>query len=181
MAEIVVRLATSDDARSIARIKVDAWRFAYRHILDAALLDGLDLEQDALRSRNRIEKASDLDQMWVACDSESVIGYLVVGPNRFPEAPCDGELQAIYVHPSAHRRGVGRKLMQVGVPWMIERGFESMAVFVFRDNPLGVNFYKSLGAQFHDSGELEIGGKKYADESYIWPSLINLQALLLSQ
>jgi len=175
---ITVRIATPNDSTAIARIKIETWRHAYAHILDAAVLNGLDLGRESARWRERIAEHADNECTWVAVDGYEVIGYLVVGPNRFPEAPCDGELQAIYVMPSHHKRGVGLALMRVGVPWMIEHGYESMAVFVFRDNPLGVGFYKSLGAQFNNSGDLEIGGKTYADESYVWKSLRDLQSQL---
>ena len=173
-----VRKATAEDSGAIARIKVETWRFAYAHILDPIVLTGLDPNTEAPRWRERISNQSDDASAWVACDGDEVIGYVVIGPNRFPEAPCDGELQAIYVQPSHHGQGVGKMLMRPAVDWMINRGYQSMAVFVFRDNPLGVGFYKSLGAQFHDSGDLEIGGKKYADESYVWKSLRDLQTRL---
>ena len=175
---ITVREATPNDSTDIARIKIETWRHAYAHILDPAVLNSLDLGRESARWRERIAERGNNECTWVACDDHEVVGYLVVGPNRFPEAPCDGELQAIYVRPSYHGRGVGRALMQVGVPWTIEHGYTSMAVFVFRDNPLGVNFYKSLGAQFNNSGELEIGGTHYPDESYVWPSLQELNLSL---
>ncbi len=175
---ITVRVAKPNDSTDIARIKIETWPHAYAHILDPAVLKNLDLGRESARWRERIGEHKDNECTWVAVDGDQVVGYLVVGPNRFPEAPCDGELQAIYVKPSHHRRGVGRALMQVGVPWMIGLGYKSMAVFVFRDNPLGVGFYKSLGAQFHNSGDLEIGGQHYPDESYVWQSLHDLHARL---
>ena len=176
--EVTVRIATPSDSEAIARIKIETWRHAYAHILDRDVLKRMDIGQESARWRERITEHQENERTWVAVDGEEVVGYLVVGPNRFPEAPCDGELQAIYVRPSHHKRGIGIALLRVGVPWMIEHGYKSMAVFVFRDNPLGVTFYKSIGAEFHNAGELEIGGKKYADESYVWKSLCDLQARL---
>lgn len=173
-----MRFATPEDAPAISRIKIAAWREAYAHILDREVLDGLDSEVDTSRWLERISNFTDKEQCWVACDGAQVVGYIVMGPNRFPEAPCDGELQAIYVDPSQQRRGIGRLLLRPAVDWMIEKGFESMAVFVFRDNPKGTGFYKSTGAEFLDTGNLEIGGKQYVDESYIWKSLVELQKTL---
>jgi len=173
---ITVRPAVPADGPAIGQVKVETWRCAYEHILDPSVLASLDVAQEGVKWRDRLAEFSDKEKAWVACEDQRVIGYVVVGPNRFPEAPCDGELQAIYVLPQYHGKGVGRLLMKPAVSWMIERDFESMAVFVFRDNPIGVGFYKSLGAEFHDSGSLEIAGKQYADESYIWRSLRKLSS-----
>ena len=173
-----IRLATPEDAEQIAEVKIAAWRAAYAHILDPALLANLDLGREAARWRERIVAPTVACRIWVAVDKGQVVGYVVVGPNRFHEVACDGELQAIYVHPGVQRGGIGKSLLRVAVDWMVEQDFKSMAVFVFRDNPLGVNFYKSMGAKFNDSGDLEIDGKKYADESYVWSSLSTLKSFL---
>jgi ribosomal protein S18 acetylase RimI-like enzyme len=175
---ITVRPATPNDAVAIARVKIDAWRDAYAQILDSGLLSGLDIGRESAKWRERILEYSDNTCFLLACDGDGVLGYLVCGSNRFPEVSCDGELQAIYVHPTAQRCGIGRSLLRPAVDWMIEHAYRSMAVFVFRDNAKGVGFYRSTGAVFHNSGELDIGGKHYADEAYIWPSLRELQSLL---
>lgn len=178
MNEISVRVAIPGDAPAIARIKIETWRHAYSHILDPVVLANLDEQKESERWRDRIQQFPEDQNALVACYGDKVIGYVVMGPNRFGEVPCDGELQAIYVQPSHHGKGIGRRLMVPAVDWMIEAGYMSMAVFVFRDNPLGVGFYKSIGAEFYNSGELEISGKKYPDEGYVWKSLAALQKLL---
>ena len=158
-------------------MKIAAWREAYAHILDPTLLAKLDIGRESAKWRERIIEHSETVCFLVACDGTEINGYCVVGPNRFPEVDCDAELQAIYVHPSAQRTGVGRLLLKPAVDWLVQKNFHSMVVFVFRDNPKGVGFYKSVGARFRDSGELEIGGTHYPDESYVWASLAELQEL----
>ena len=173
-----IRVASPEDAEEIAKVKIATWRAAYAHILDPEVLASLDLAREAGLWRERILAPTLACRLWVAVDDAQVIGYVVVGPNRFHEVACDGELQAIYVRPGTQRRGIGKQLLRVAVDWMVDQGFKSMAVFVFRDNPIGVGFYKSMGAEFNDSGDLEIGGKRYADESYVWPSLQELKQSL---
>lgn len=178
MGTIVVRPAAVQDAAGLARVRIDAWRAAYSHILDPEVLENLDMDRETLRWTVRAAEERPTEPLWVAVDGEEVLGFLVVGPNRFTDVPCDSELHAIYVHPSAQRRGVGRALLKVGVSWLLDRGYESMAVFAFRDNLIGTSFYKSLGAKFYDNSEFEVAGKKYPDESYVWKSLKELQSVL---
>jgi hypothetical protein len=53
-------------------------------------------------------------------------------------------------------------------------------VFVFRDNQKGCGFYRSLGARHFDSGDFEVAGKRYPDQSFVWGSLRELHARLHS-
>jgi len=178
VSEITVRVATPYDADGISRVKIDTWRYAYKHILDPTVLKELDVARDSAKWKERLSESGERERCLVACEQDRVVGFLYLGPNRFDEVDCDGELQAIYVLPSHHRRGVGHMMLREGVDWMVADGFKSMAVFVFRDNPIGVGFYRSTGAELHDEAELEIGGKKYPDQCYVWPSLADLQSKL---
>jgi ribosomal protein S18 acetylase RimI-like enzyme len=180
VSEFQVRLATPDDAAGIAQVKIEGWRWAYKGFLDRKVLEGLDLNRETQRWRERLLNWSPDEPIWVACQGRSILGFLAAGANRYPEVPCDAELQAIYVLPSANRRGVGRALLTEGVAWLLQHGYKNMAVFVFRDNAVGTSFYKSLGAELYDSGEFEVAGKKYPDQSYRWPSLVGLQDRLTS-
>jgi ribosomal protein S18 acetylase RimI-like enzyme len=175
MGDFVVRPASPQDAAGIARVKIDAWRIAYAPFLDPVVLKALDVAKETGRWRERLADWDDDEPVWVAIDGENVLGFVIAGANRFPEVACDGELHAIYVHPDAQRRGVGQALVRTAVKFLVGRGFESMVVFVFRDNAIGTSFYRSLGAERCDGGEFEVGGKKYPDESYAWRSLSEFQ------
>lgn len=178
VATIAVRLAAPKDAAGLARVRIDAWRHAYSHFIDPEVLERLDLDRETARWTLRTSEPHPEEPLWVAVEGDEVLGFIVVGPNRFPSVPCDAELHAIYVHPSAQRRGVGRLLVSEGASWLVGRGFTSMVVFAFRDNSAGVSFYRSLGGEFYDNSEFEVGGKKYPDESYVWKSLQELEERL---
>lgn len=143
--------------------------------MDAEVLDSMSYETQAERFASRIEGG---EPLLVAVEDGAVLGFATFGANRFPEVPCDSELHAIYVHPSAQGKGVGKALLRVGVADMICQGFTSMAVFAFKGNEAGVRFYESLGAVRYDEGEFEVSGKKYPDVSFVWRSLLELQARL---
>jgi ribosomal protein S18 acetylase RimI-like enzyme len=173
-----VRLATPNDAYGIAEVKIAGWRDAYTSILPPDVLKNLNIDREAQKWHERLTNWSPDEPAWVAADQETVIGFIVAGANRYPAVPCDAELQAIYVHPSAQRRGVGEALLSEGVAWLLQHGYQKMAVFVFRDNSGGRGFYEALGASHFDSGVYEVAGKSYADESYMWDSLHSLQDIL---
>ncbi len=173
-----VRLATPEDAQGIAQVKIAGWRDAYKSILPLDLLENLNEAREAQNWAERLTNWSPDEPAWVATDKGNIIGFLVAGANRYPAMPCDAELQAIYILPSAQRRGVGQALLSEGVAWLLQHGYRNMAVFVFRDNIQGRGFYEALGAIHFDSGVYEVAGKSYADESYMWESLQALQDLL---
>ena len=176
--QLAVRLARPEDCEGIARVKVDAWRTAYAHFMDAQVLEGLDLSREGHRWRERLDRPEDDQPVWTAHLSDEVAGFLVAGANRFPEVPADAEVHALYVHPEAQRKGVGRALLKEAVRWLSAKGYRSLVVFAFRDNRIGCSFYESLGAKLYDTGEYEVSGRKYPDVSYLWGSISDLERSL---
>jgi ribosomal protein S18 acetylase RimI-like enzyme len=172
---IQIRPATVEDAEAIARVKVETWRDTYKSFLDPLVLAGLSIEDQTVRWRDRLRQGQ---PAFTACLGGDIVGFGVFGANRFPEVPCDGELHAIYIHPQAQGKGAGLGLMRVGVDQLLGEGYESMAVFVFKQNTPGVRFYQSLGAKFYNSSTYELGGREYPDEAYIWSSLHDLRQRL---
>lgn len=164
----MVRRAVSDDAEAIGRIAVEAWREAYAHILPAGVLANQDAIRRASRVRERIEGGT---EFWVAERDGEVVGFASVGPNRYPDLAADGELNAIYVAPSAYRLGIGTDLVRASANSLFEQGFTAMCVLCFRDNARVRSFYESLGAEFQDASTVEIEGESYPDVRYLWPSL----------
>lgn len=138
------------------------------------VFDRLDLAQETSRWRKALANPDARAPVWIACREAEVLGFLAAGQNRYPEVPCDAELHALYIHPSAQRQGVGKAMLSVAVDWLLSQNYESMAVFAFRDNVQGTGFYRALGAELYDSGEYEVAGVKYPDQSFRWRSLAAL-------
>ncbi|HTQ10284.1 MAG TPA: GNAT family N-acetyltransferase [Fimbriimonadaceae bacterium] len=175
---LTIRPATSGDERGIARVHVDAWRDAYAGILPVETLDA---------QRHRGFSYEKREEMWakilagehgtfVAVENGKVLGFASGGANRAEDVPCDGELTAIYVHPTAHRRGLGTALLKAVARDLVSRGFASMAVWFFQDNENARAFYRAHGAEFFCSSSYEVGGVDYPDECSIWRSLESLAA-----
>ena len=76
---------------------------------------------------------------------QMVIGFVNGGSLREPVEDFDGELYAIYLLLSAHRKGIGRALTMRFAELLHAQGLKSMLVWVLTDNP-AVDFYRKMGA-----------------------------------
>jgi putative acetyltransferase len=68
----------------------------------------------------------------------------------------DGRMEALFVHPSWHRAGIGRRLARHAV---VELG--ATAVDVNEQNQQAVSFYVRLGFEVHGRSEVDSTGKPF--------------------
>jgi N-acetylglutamate synthase-like GNAT family acetyltransferase len=152
--DLHLRRATSDDAEGVAYVYVESWNQALVPSLPPRVLDS---EQTA-RWRHDLKAAS--LRWWLAQSGESVIGFVGTGPSRDPADAELGELDTIAVSPSAWRRGVGRRLMDVAVHDLVEAGYRQAVVWTLADYESGRHFYEATG--WHTSGESRADGQQIA-------------------
>ncbi|HUG28973.1 MAG TPA: GNAT family N-acetyltransferase, partial [Candidatus Limnocylindria bacterium] len=110
-----IRPARDGDAEAIARIQIASWRAAYRAIMPADFLAGLNEAERAERWRTRVGSDASPDApTYVAVDGAgTVVGFAHTGPLRDEDLPSDGrgEVYTLYVDPAAWRRGIGTALL----------------------------------------------------------------------
>ncbi|MCP3802469.1 GNAT family N-acetyltransferase [Allokutzneria sp. A3M-2-11 16] len=165
-----VRRAAAADAVEIARINVNAWRRAYRGIVDDAFLDSMDPEQ-RVPGWERWIAAPGPSAVFVAADESGRIGsYAGVGAARsddedFPEPT--GELYAIYADPDLWGTGAGGAVHRAGLRHLAESGFTTAVLWVLDDNALARNFYRSQGWQDDDvHKDIELNGARLPERRY---------------
>lgn len=144
------RTAIDTDAPAIAAINVLAWRAAYDGLVPADVLDALDADQRAERLRDWLRRTDRVGDTLVAVDdSDSVLGYTHYGPYRTDRErehhPSEGEIHAMYVDPSAWRRGVGAVMMAAALDRLAGQGRRLVRLWVFADNQPARRFYESQG------------------------------------
>ena len=149
MSKVVVRPADESDAAAIARVKIAAWRAAYRGIVPDLVLDGLDLGHEASTWRERLRdqavvKVSVADIVEPRA-SPRLVGYVTEGPARGEDMAGLGEVWAIYVDPAAQGRGVGRALLDAAVRGLAARGCDEAMLWVFEANAAARGFYERMG------------------------------------
>jgi GNAT superfamily N-acetyltransferase len=136
-----VREALAEDAGDIARVQIETWRAAYAHVLPASLLAGLSVEQQASNWAGWLELPEHF--VLVAEHGGRISGFASAAPGG--EEDRVGELQALYVEPSAWDCGLGRALIIEAERRLGEAGCREAVLRVFEDNPRARRFYEAGG------------------------------------
>jgi GNAT superfamily N-acetyltransferase len=163
-----IRVATANDAQAIAEIHVQAWQHAYSEILPAGFLADLSVSKRKATWAESIEKS--LPHVLVAEVGGQVIGFSAVGPCRDVGTSTRAyELWAIYLFPSYWSKGIGRELWLASRQHAVERGANSLNLWVIASNKRAITFYKSAGFEvvanslnFSEIGGAQIETVRYA-------------------
>lgn len=167
---IHIRVAEASDAAGIARVHEATWKEAYRGILSDAYLDSLSHKRLAARWQATLDhRKDDLDeQVFVAVQGRTVIGFLTMGASREAFAPWESEVGMIYVLKSHRGAGIGRVLMKAAADHSIRRGMFSTGLWVLRDNGGGRDFYEALKGEPKGRKTDSVGGQLVQLVAYWW-------------
>jgi GNAT superfamily N-acetyltransferase len=144
----LIRRATARDAPGIATVQVRSWQSAYRGRLPQEYLDALTPQR---REPHWEHLVGLMD--WprtgtlVAVDGPDLVGFVQFSPGRDADAETgpSGEVNAIYVLPSAWGTGAGRELMRGAVAALAEAGFRRATLWVLDSNERARRFYAAAG------------------------------------
>jgi GNAT superfamily N-acetyltransferase len=129
----------------MARVHVDSWRAAYRGLLPDERLEGLDPARGAGRFRDVIERRGD-EAIYVAEERGKAVGFLALGPCRDTDGPAStGEIYALYLVPSAWRKGTGRAMCAWAECSLRAHGFSRAVLWVLEGNMAARAFYEAVG------------------------------------
>jgi GNAT superfamily N-acetyltransferase len=155
MTDLTLRLADQEDARSIAEIHVRAWRWAYRGLMPAELLDGLSVEQRERMWQRNLAPEGPPNRIWVAEGEEGIMGFVATGPSQDPDATAEtGEVYAIYLEPEAVGTGVGRQLFSTATDDLRAAGYRTATLWVLDKNERTRRFYELAG--WRPDGETKV-------------------------
>ncbi len=108
--------------------------------------------------------------MYVAQVPErGVVGFADFGEPR-ESIGYEAELYAIYLLPEFQRKGVGGRLLNLGVEDFVRSGKSSMYLLTLEVSPYK-SFYKKMGGQIVGRKQVEIEGVMYDELVYGWDSL----------
>ncbi|MFJ5546791.1 GNAT family N-acetyltransferase [Streptomyces sp. NPDC093225] len=157
------------DIAAVSAIRVAGWQAAYTGMVPQPYLDGMRVEKDAERCRRRFALSGGQVMDLVAVDDHSeVVGWACHGPYRGAEADhALGELYALYVQPSLIGTGVGRTLLNAVNTHAAARGFDTLLLWVFRDNFRARRFYELAGYSTDGAVQVdEYGGALLSEVRY---------------
>ncbi len=162
-----VRRATVDDARSIARVHVEAWRAAYRGLMPDTVLDAFTgvegdpvsrsaaLDASERRWRDNLVKMPAQGRTAVAERSGSVVGFVTAGPSR--ASPVLGEIWALYASPDTWGGGFGRALLDDALAFLATNHLADVELWVLEGNARAIRFYEAAGFRFDGATKDEEG------------------------
>ncbi len=137
----VLRQASGRDGPGLASVFVSAWRDAYPDVVDVDILESLDEEQVAA-SLGELAAATPPVTV-LAEENGSTLGFVRYGED--PDEPGNGHIYSLYVHPSAGRRGFGRRLLERGLDALAAEGMTTVTLWVFEQNARARSFYAAAG------------------------------------
>lgn len=147
--DVLVRDAGADDARSIAEVHVDGWRWGYRDLVAEAVLEGLTVDEFARQWTQRLARAPEDSFILVAERDSRVAGFASAGrPGPGQDLPIGtAQLHYLYVRQNVAATGVGRALMDAVLVRVQAGGYKILSVWVLRDNLRARRFYQAAGFQ----------------------------------
>jgi GNAT superfamily N-acetyltransferase len=167
---VVIRAASAADAAQIAAVQREAWFAAYEGIIPTEIIDRITAPDNGARVRQtfrtrpwqhvRVAVADDQATPGPLGEAAAsgIVGYASFGPETdVLSAPwphpltTDGEdgsvaeLYALYVRPAWWSTGTGRLLMEQVLARTSQAGYQSITLWVLRDNRRARRFYERAG------------------------------------
>src|SRR6202453_5251907 len=146
---LTIRVARPNDAEAMAGVFIDAWKGAYRGIVDDAIIDALQHGDIASWMRNLV--ANTAARTLVAEESlGDVLGFTRFGNDA--EDAANGHVFALYVVTGASGKGVGRQLLERAIDELDPNSTRAITLWVFEQNERARRFYEAAGFR-PDGGE----------------------------
>jgi len=155
----------------MARVHVDTWRTTYPGIIAASHLANLSYDRS---ERLWVEHLTNpgAEQAFVAVTpAGEVVGLASGGPLREPLEQYDAELVVIYIRQAYQGGGLGRRLVTAVAQDLASRGFQSLVIWVMKDNQAARGFYEKLSGRLAAEKPIHIGGEDLLEVAYVWPDL----------
>lgn len=166
---MLIEPATLADARRVAEVHVQAWQAAYVGIVPDAYLASLSVDKRETMWREAIEKQ--VPELLVARVDGEVAGWVAFDGSRDAGAATGtGEIWALYVDPAHWSSGMGRALWRRARARLLERGVDSITLWVLAANARAINFYEAAGFALEPGSAkgFELGGRQVQELRYQW-------------
>jgi len=148
-----IRNAIKDDAACIARIQIEAWRSAYDGIMQITYLNSLSMTMRT-KQWHEVLVNNGIGINLVIEHNNIVTGFCIYGPARDKDLSglYAGELVALNILPSYWGMGLGSRLVKHVIKLAGSNGWESLYLWVIKENIRARKFYESMGFEI-EGGE----------------------------
>ncbi len=145
----IIRLASAQDAASIARVHVTAWQESYSGLLPQAMIAEHDVaSRTAMWSS--ILNSPRVPHVSVALEDDEVRGFVACraqGDAHLRTMGFEGEISALYLVRRSKGRGIGRALFREACAALKAAGHEGVALWVLEANQPARGFYEAMGGR----------------------------------
>jgi len=171
---MMVRRATPQDARAIARNYIDTWQDTYASVLPVDRLAVMSRPTQIQAWSERIRRLgasyNSSDDVVVATRGGAVVGFGDCGLNRRIEYPYRGEVFTLYVTPDRQGLGAGRQMLRALFRHLITAHINSVLIWALRDNP-NRHFYSAMHGEIVAERSSRYWGREVVELAYAWPDL----------
>ena len=152
-AGLVVREATTGDARRIAQLHIASWQATYTRELPSDFLARQDPVAHAAGGLRQLEGGVHVQ---VTEENGSLVGFVACGPGRDELSLREEEWEIYNLHVAFSRQGqgIGSAMFENAVRLGREHGARSLVLWVVRTNARARAFYERRGMRL-DGGEQE--------------------------
>lgn len=171
-ADVRYRLASADDADSIAALHAESWRSAYRGMVPDDYLD-----HDVFDDRAQVWRER-FDGSGAHPETLTILAELGGALAGFAHSIIDDDpeygtlLDNLHVRPDIKRLGIGKRLVVETAGWIEARNNKNgLHLWVFEANTPARSFYDALGGRVVDKDISHTGGSSEPTLRYYWPSL----------
>jgi ribosomal protein S18 acetylase RimI-like enzyme len=176
-----IRPARPQDVGALAHVHVASWHHAYQGIVAPHNLALTNFSRSVSRFRGYFwNGGQNVSLLHVVEGAEGVVGYVNSGlsNNRemvIPRAELSdeplrarGEVFELYLHPDAHGRGAGRKLLSAGLWALSGRRLLPAIVWVLADNHHARRFYEGMRGREIARDTVVVGDQVLNRIAYAW-------------
>jgi GNAT superfamily N-acetyltransferase len=163
----VVRRATLDDAEALAAIGAATFTETFGSLYPPHDLAAFLAEQHTPAAA-RADLADPAKAAWLALSDGEAVGYALAGACSLPHPevrPEDGELKRIYLLRGAQNGGLGGRLFDTALDWLLRDGPRTVWIGVWSENFGAQRFYGRRG--FDKAGEYGFPVGESVDREFI--------------
>jgi L-amino acid N-acyltransferase YncA len=169
---ITIRSAFREDAESIARCHIAAWRDTYRPTMAQEYLNNVSLETQTAKWTTILQQPQ--SHTFVAeSEQGQTVGFINGGPERTGRSDFRGEIYSIYILKDWRKQGLGRRLLRRFSAALLESGVTSLIVWALQGNECR-NCYAAWGGHEIAVGPIKIGEQELIEVAYGWQDIRTL-------
>jgi GNAT superfamily N-acetyltransferase len=142
---MLIREATTRDARAIARVQVRGWQIGYKGIVPDEYLARFSVQDFTNRWLTNLAEPVHIQHLVAELEDETVAGWAAFGANQGELPPEIGELGGLYVDPDHWDAGIGGALLAEAERGLIGEGYERAVLWTLEANSRTRQFYERRG------------------------------------